>query len=388
MELKSLPYLEASIEDFHEAMSKSKNITSKNKRHSTILFEESIEFIFYQKLALLGIDIYKSGQYTIGTDKAIELIKDQGINLLFLDSIRKVQKLRGDAKHHALVPADKEYVSLLEKLRIFYSAFIFENFWEDLGENIFDLKLIPYNESLYIHSEYLRSHKIETAFQQIVSACIHKMKVFLNDKSILKTWTIKDTNSLVSILDGLIEKSVDKPISRDIKDSIRQKISHIKQSVKDEKYDRLYCEAKMIYSVIDEILPSDFDLKTAIKITDKLVIPEKFSFGHSMSWCGLQSNDTELCERIRQDIARLLKKSAEIVSRFGPPFYEDDGDRSWRWWEFAVFDGYRWHSFELDDDYNISPESGEWDDPAMSKKREFVAQAVLDELQKLKKSKK
>lgn len=387
MELKSLPYLEASIEDFHEAMSKSKDITSKNKRHSVILFEECIEFLFYQKLALLEIDIHKSGQHTIGLDKAIELIKNQGINLLFLDSIRKVQKLRGDAKHHAQVPADKEYVSLLEKLRIFYSAFVFENFWEDLCGNIFDIRLIPYNEVLYIHSEYLKSHKIESAGQQIVSACIHKMKVLLNDKSVLKTWRIKEIKNLASILESLTEKIIDKPISPNIKEPVHQRISNLKRSAKDGDWGSLYDEAKKIYGLIDEILPSDFDLKTAIKITDNLVIPKGFSFGRSMSWCKYQTNDTKLFGKIQQDIAELLKESPEIVSKFEDPFYEYEEDNYWKWWEFAVFDGYRWHSLHLDDGYIILPESGDWGDPTISKKRESVAQAILDGLLKAKKPK-
>jgi len=387
MKLESLPYLEASIEDFHEAMSKSQNVISKNKRHSVILFEECIEFLLYQKLALLEIDIYKSGQYTIGLDKAIELIKDQGINLLFLDSIRKVQKLGGDAKHHANVPSDREYIGLLEKLRIFYSGFVFENFWEDLGESIFDIRLIPYSEALYIHSEYLKSHEIESAWRQIVSACIHKMKALLDDKSVLRTWIIKDFESLLSILEDLAGKAMNKPVSSDIRQSLHQTVSALRQSAKDGRWDSLYDEAKKIYGLIDEILPSDFDLKTATKITDNLVIPTGFSFGRSMSWGGWQTNDTKQLAKIQKDIAALLNESPEIVSKLGAPFCDYEEDNYWRWWELAVFDGYRWHSFHLNHRYAVMPESGDWRDPTPNKKREAVAQAVLDELLKAKTSK-
>ena len=54
MQLNSLPYLEASIEDFHEAMAKSKEIDPANRRHSVLLLEEAFEFAFYQKLDMLG----------------------------------------------------------------------------------------------------------------------------------------------------------------------------------------------------------------------------------------------------------------------------------------------------------------------------------------------
>ena len=203
MQLNSLPYLEASIEDFHEAMAKSKEIDPANRRHSVLLLEEAFEFAFYQKLDMLGQDVYRTGQKTIGIDSAIGLIRQEGIGLLFLNAVRKVQKLRGDAKHHAQVPAEKEYVSLLEKVRVSYSAFLFENFWEDLKDNLFEIQLMPYHEALFVHCEYLKSHQREASCCQMLSACIHRIKALIGDRKVVRTWDIQELHDLTSILETL-----------------------------------------------------------------------------------------------------------------------------------------------------------------------------------------
>lgn len=385
MELQSLPYLEASLEDFHEGISRSSPISSMNKRHSVLLFEEAFEFLFYQKLVLLGIDVYKTGQYTIGTDKAIELVKGQGITPLFLNSIRRVQKLRGDAKHHAQVPTDREYTNLLEKLQVSYSAFLFENFCEDLGHEVADILPIEYSKALHIHSEYLKAHQALVASRQLVCACIHKVKGLLDDKSVLRTWIIQDMDDLSSILESLAEKCIDLPMPPEAKEAMRDAMSMIEKSVEDENYVELYERVRMTYGLVDEILPSDFELATALKITDRLVMPR--------NWRGLDmrtlyaphaKGDSQLFDKLLADIGELLQ-SPSITSQLPRPRVSSDGDERVPFWKFAVFDGYKWHTFSVDlRDYTIFVELGDLEDPVSFQRRESVAQAIHDELLKAK----
>jgi len=379
VKLESLPFLEASIEDFHEALSKSWETSAKNKRHSVLLLEEAFEFVFYQKLTMLDVDIYKSGQNTIGTNKAIELIKELDISVLFLDSIRKVQKLRGDAKHHAQVPTDKEYVSLLERLQVSYSAFLFENFWEDLGDTMLEMQLIPYDEALRIHSEHLRSHQPQLACQQVTSATIHKAKAVIGDMGLLRTWLVKDMSDLLAILDRLMTQLKRLAMSAETAKATETAMSSLRDRGKDENYVEAYDEASKLYALLDETLPSFFDLQAAVKITDRLVVPQSVPFGH-MGWTWSQSNDTDSYSELAEDIRALLKEAPELVDKLGDPTVEYEEDNIYFTWTLAVFDGDRWHSVLLLDGYRIAPESGDWENPLSSQRRESVAQAVHDEL--------
>lgn len=381
MKLESLPYLEASIEDFHEALSKSRETSPKNKRHSVLLLEEAFEFLFYQKLTMLGLDIYKSGQNTIGTDKAIELIKEQDINVLFLESIRKVQKLRGDAKHHAQVPSDKDYVSLLQRLQVSYSAFVFENFWEDLGDTVLEMQLVTYDEALHIHSEHLKSHQPQLACRQMLSATIHKTKAVLGDKSLLRTWLVKDTTDLLAVLRGLVQERVKLPISAEAAAAFDKAMSSMREHAKDADHVEAYDEARKLYGLLDETLPSFFDLQAALKVTDRLVVPERVRF-HQMGWAWGQSNDTELYNELAEHVRELLRETPELLDKLGDPTVEYEEDNIHVTWTLAVFDGDRWHSVLILSDYRIAPESGDWDNPLSSQRRESVAQVLYDELVK------
>lgn len=381
MKLESLPYLEASIEDFHEALSKSREISPQNKRHSVLLLEEAFEFVLYQKLTMLGVDIYKSGQNTIGTDKAIELTKELGISLLFLDSIRKVLKLRGDAKHHAQVPTDKEYLSLLERLRVSYSAFVFENFSEDLGDTMIEMHLVPYDEALRIHGEHLKSHQPQLACRQVISAIIHKTKAVIGDTSLLRTWLLSDITDLLAVLDGLMAKRTKLPMSAQAAEATHEAMLSLTQHAIDANYVQAYDEARKLYALLDETLPSFFDLQAAVKLTDRLVVPESVRFAH-MGWSGSQGNDTDLHYKLARDIRELLTETPELVEKLGDPEIEYEEDNIHTTWTLAVFDGDRWHSVLLLGGYLIAPESGDWDNPLSGQRRESVVQAVYNEMLK------
>jgi hypothetical protein len=380
MNLNQMPFLEVSIEDFHEAKKMSRIISPKNKRHSVLLFEDSMEFLFYQKLCLINEDIYKNGQNTIGFDKALEIVKEKS-GLLFLDVIRRVQKLRGDIKHHAQEPSDKEYESMLDKIDVFYSAFIYENFWEDLKENIFEIKLLPYHEALYTHSVYIKSHRPEEACLQILAACIHKLKAFIKNNKIIKSWLIKDRGNLIAVLQRLlIENQV--IIIPEVFGKIQNEINGIK-SLSDE-FGLIFDKSIKIFGMLDEILPSFFEINSSIKITDRLLIPKKFSYKQAMSWAKFMNIDTKTFFEYQRKIHDLLNDSKELVSLFGPLYREEEEDNYWEWWEFAVFDGNKWYSVHLESDFDLLPESGDWQSSIVPERRETITKVVYEELLKAK----
>ena len=139
--------------------------------------------------------------------------------------------------------------------------------------------------------------------------------------------------------------------------------------------------AGLAYARIDEVLPGVFDMKTARQITDKLVQPAHFVIGRAMSWSKWQRGDTPRQHEADTKLRELLKQRPSLVKAFGKPHYEDDADGYWRWWEFAVFDGARWHTFHLDDRFAPSLESGSLSDED-GKRREQVAELILAEFER------
>jgi hypothetical protein len=383
MELESLPYLEASLEDFHEGMRRSMEADA-NRRHSVLLLEEAFEFLLYQKLVLLDVDIYRTGQYTIGINKAIELVQEKGIVLLFMNAIRRVQKLRGDAKHHGQVPSEKDYVNVLEKVRVSYAAFVFENFWEDLGDGVFGVQLVPYDEALYVHSEYVKAHQPERACRHMVAACVHKMKALLDDKSLIATWRMADHHDLLRVLRGMTQKAETIRTPIDIEGSVAGALDALEQHLHNSDWAAAHRISRDAYGLVAKIVPSGFQLDTTNRLTQNLVgTPLPHGVTH---WTSLQATDTDQFRSIQESTSALLEQLSEVASVLGTPSAEEvfDGDTV-HMWDLAVFDGYRWHPLILTDQSHlpIMPESGDSDDPVTSTRRESVAKAVLNELREV-----
>lgn len=349
-----------------------------------LLLEEAFEFAFYQKLDMLGQDVYRTGQKTIGIDSAIGLIRQEGIGLLFLNAVRKVQKLRGDAKHHAQVPAEKEYVSLLEKVRVSYSAFLFENFWEDLKDNLFEIQLMPYHEALFVHCEYLKSHQREASCCQMLSACIHRIKALIGDRKVVRTWDIQELHDLTSILETLQGRLRGVSVTAKFKTSLSQAVNELVASVRAEDTDGVYCQAKKVYGVLSEAFPSVYDLEPSRMLTQRLAAVH---VPHGVShWISLQPNDSTQFKSLQKDVAGLLAQSPELLAELGEPSFHDEFEgRRLKSWALAVFDGYRWHSVMLTNgpEWPLLTESGDSEDEMTAKRRESVAQVAFDELAKL-----
>src|SRR5260370_3335540 len=125
--LAEFPYLRAGLEDAETAQ---RFITSNvlKRRHLVCLMFDSLEFIFYEILLLNEIDIYKSGQNTIVFDEALEKCRNLPVDIPLIGTIRKIQKLRGDAKHHAQTPDDDSYNLSSRNFPIVISRLVYEQF--------------------------------------------------------------------------------------------------------------------------------------------------------------------------------------------------------------------------------------------------------------------
>ena len=100
-----------------------------------------------------------------------------------------------------------------------------------------------------------------------------------------------------------------------------------------------------------------------------------------MSWSKWSRGDTEGKRDAGAALRNLLKETPRLVKEFGQPFYEEDDDRYWRWWVFAVFDGTRWETFHLDDHFDLSLESGSLSDDD-GQRRQRVAERILAEFKR------
>jgi len=108
----------------------------------------------------------------------------------------------------------------------------------------------------------------------------------------------------------------------------------------------------------DNLLPGIFDIDRAQRLTSKLYQPTHFRYGKPMLWSkvwGLQGSEKAA---LAEAIVTFLKANGDVVQKFGDPHIETDDDRYWQWWEFAIFDGERWHTFHLDTNFHVALETG------------------------------
>lgn len=100
-----------------------------------------------------------------------------------------------------------------------------------------------------------------------------------------------------------------------------------------------------------------------------------------MAWSKGQLADTPKKHDMEIKLRDLLKQRPNMIKAFGKPHYAEDDDTYWRWWEFAVFDGARWHTFHLDDHMSLSLESGSLSDEDANR-REQIAEIILEEFKR------
>ncbi len=346
-----------------------------NPRHVIVLFHDTLEFLFYECLQLLDIDIYENGQSTIGFNKALNMLIKAEYRPCYVATIREIQKLRGDAKHHAQDVSWDKVEQISQRWQVICVCLT----W-DLISPIASTEHFEWAANLYAvsqHSLYQRSRNKdwESACRHLMMAVAHK-KCNIDKSVCRRRGEFPDHLSKeYEYLEGILGSGVGRQAFLPHRDTIREAVNR-------EDWKESCGLLSMVYSALEGENPTQFDVDSAKFITPALALADASRLGRSgMSWCKLSQGDTEGYHKTSSDIEVLLDNKSSLVNQFGEPYYNDDGDRYWKWWEFVVFDGEEWHSFHLDYMFRISPESFHLseDDHAM---REKVVKLALKEFKK------
>jgi hypothetical protein len=378
--LESYPFLKAALDDMLLASELSGRGIG-TPRHIVSLLHDALEFILYEVLLTLDQDIYKDGQNTIGLNAAIALCKTQRIDLPLLGTIRTIQKHRGDAKHHAQMPHEAAFARILGEFRIIASRLIHERFGQVLGREIEQLGLLPYHVALYECYRKYRTHNWDLSLRFALGALLHKHRSVLRGADDYSAGSIREPASILDVLRKEIAAASYPPAPAEALDTLKGLPDGLEALLHDARIADAAETAGHGYARIDGVLPGVFDIESARRITDRLVQPEHLIIVRAMAWSKWQKGDTPQKREAGAKLRELLKQRPDLVKAFRDPYYDEDDDRYWRWWVFAVFDGTVWHTFHLDDHFDLSLESGSLSEQD-AKRREQVAELILAEFER------
>jgi hypothetical protein len=337
--------------------------------------------MLYESLLALDQDIYKNGQNTIGLDAAMVHCKTHGIDIPLLGTIRTIQKHRGDAKHHAQTPHEAAFAKMMGEFRIIASRLVYERFGQVLGSELQELGLLPYHVALYESYRKYRTHNWNPALRFALSALLHKHRAVLGDSDDYSAGTLREPAAILELLSQEVTRASYPPAPLEVPEALKRLPDYLKSLLSEGKIREAAEVAGHGYARVDEVLPGIFNIKHARRFTERLVQPEHFFIHRGMSWSKWQRGDTSKKQDAEDKLRNLLKQRPDLVKAFGEPHYEEGDERYWRWWEFAVFDGVRWHTFLLSDYFSLSLESGSLSDEDGSR-REQVAEIILAEFQR------
>jgi hypothetical protein len=374
------PFLNSALDDIRLAS----QLTSRDlgtPRQVVTLMHDALEFILYEVLQMLSVDIYKNGQNTIGLDAAIGVCKANDIDLPLLGTIRAIQKHRGDAKHHAQTPHDAAFAKMEGEFRVIVTRLIYERFGQALGADLKTLGLLPYHVALYESYRKYRTHNWPLALRFALGAALHKHRAVLAAEDDYQGGTC-DVPTLMALLTSEVSTAVYPPAPSEAVDELRGMPSQLERLIAEGNIPLAAETAGRGFEKVNAILPGVFDIRTARRFTDHLVQPRGFVINRSMSWSKWQRGDTPRKHEVEEILRKLLVSRPELVKQFGRLRRMEDDDSYWQWWEFAVFDGRRWNTFHLDNSYRLSLESGSLSEED-AKRREQVAEAILREFQSL-----
>ncbi|MFC1794214.1 hypothetical protein ACFL3Q_11575 [Planctomycetota bacterium] len=344
-------------------------------RHVIVLFHDALEFLMYECLQLLDVDIYENGQNTIGFDKALTAIIKSGYRPCYMATIREIQKLRGDAKHHA---QDVEWPKV-EQIAKRWKVICVCMTWDLISPSATAINLEwaaeQYSLSQYSLYQRCRNKNWQDACRHLLSAVSHK-------KCDIDQFVERPRGSVTVHLPKELRKLEQLFASGSARQDLLQHIGDIDQAIKTSDWEEACVHLSKVYSALEATNPTQFDVASARFLTPNLALAPASRVGKSgMSWCRWSNSDTKEYNEVSNAIQGFLGNQDHLVDKFGEPFYDHDEDRYWKWWEFVVFDGEEWHSFHLNDCFAISPESFHISEDDSST-RERVAKVALAELQK------
>jgi hypothetical protein len=376
--LEPYPFLRAAIEDMilvsdliGRDLGSSRNLVS--------LLYDVLEFVLYEALLANGEDIYKNGQNTIGLDAAIGRCKGSGIDLPLLGTIRSIQKHRGDAKHHAQTPHDEAFAPMMDGFRVIVSRLIHERFGQVLGHEVLALPLLPYHDALYQSYRKYRTHNWMLALRCALGALLHKHRAVLGIMDDRYAGGLEEA-AILDLLKQQITSAPQLPAPANVLEAWKALPDEVAKLVADGRISDAAELAGRGYAKVEGLLPGIFDIRSARRITDRLFQPKALLMGGA--WTEGHGGDTDRMRIVREELRSILLARPDLVRSFGRPFYWDEEEKgSWQWWEFAVFDDTRWHTFHLDRFFDLALEIGSFADPD-PKRQEGVAELILAEFRR------
>lgn len=371
--LSDFPYLRASIED---ALAAQATIMSPNPcmRHAIVFMHDAIEFIIYESLVSCDVDIYENGQNTVGINSAIALYSKKYGDPPFIGTLRTIQKLRGDAKHHAQVPEESAISRISSEFTALMSCLTFRHFGEVLVHHNIQTHFLPLHAALFVQYRKYRNRNWERAATPILGALMHGIRHTFELKDDFSAYARTPNEGLIAI----VRESAHLLKHRCIEDPDGD-ISTMNTSLASKNFRELSETAARIYSLIQRRSPSNFDLATSRHITPQLVQPKLIHYLTSISLTKVHHSDTSVTKISLDDVRSKLRSCHRLVEELGAPYREDDEDRYWIWWELAIFAGGEWHTFHLHNDLQISLEVGGAGEDSFQR-REQVAVAILTEI--------
>ena len=337
--LMDFPYLRAALEDLQVAQ-RYASTDQPNRRHVICLMFDALEFIFYEILLLREKHIYRSGQNTIGFDDALDACRRLPIAIPLIGTIRNLQKHRGDAiiRHH-----------------------------------------------LALFTSYRRQRNVgwQKALEFALGALLQKHREMFGKSGTLPFPSSLKTDVLLHTIELDIRNtkySAAPPLALDTINSICGETNKLLTEKQDWR-----SAAEFVgnaYSIIDQLIPSLFDMAHATKLTDNLYLPRSLKLQGATMWGKVFGRAGSEEQKLTDEIKAYLKTRPTLVQKFGVIRYMEDDDRYWKWWEFALFDGHRWHSFHMDYHFEISLESNidpKSDNPSSAS----MLRRILTELQRV-----
>jgi hypothetical protein len=369
--LTETPFLLAAIEDALAAQELSMGSAPKG-RHLVTLMHDAIEFVLYEVLVSDEVDIYESGQSTIGLNEALRKYAAEYGEPPLIASIRTIQKHRGDAKHHGQVPDQGAMGRMQADFPVLMSRLVFRHFGQLLTELNLVEHFLPLHVAMFYSYRKHRNRNWNKAVVAALSCLLHGVRSRFGTVDDFGAASVLDPGQLVALVVAEISKPQIAAQLNRAGSAFAESLASLESASAAGDLRSMAEVAASMFELFDKTEPSLFVAETATFLTPRLAMPKTFRY-RSMSWAKWWGGDSDVARQAGKELAAFLPTQPRLVERLGTPEYDDDGDRYWKWWELAVYDGEEWQSIHLNDRFEVSTEHGAYgDEPSTRRERAMI----------------
>jgi hypothetical protein len=237
------------------------------------------------------------------------------------------------------------------------SRLIHEQFEGVLGDTLDALPILSHRLALFESYRRLRNHNWKQAYRFILGALLLKHREMFGSSSLPFKFSAGHGYQL-DILEKEIAATDYKVAPQAAAGLLRGVAAQIKEMLTNDCWEEAASQITAAYSTADELLPGIFDFNRAKCLTPRLYQPSSLRLvNKGMMWGKVWGRPGSEEEECTTALATFLRVNSDVVRKFGQPHYTETDDRYWRWWEFAIFHGERWHTFHLNTDFEISLET-------------------------------